>query len=301
MKTIIALLVGFTICLAQGTSDEPVGSPKHKQRFYQSKHKMHSIYSYPLDGTVGPGKVVIIDSLVIPEGKALTIMAGTTLLFEPGAYIRIFGRIKGTGFFNEKKEIVFDKLPYAECYPTFDNSSDTLWNGILVDEGGSISLDDALMKNARVGIYCNKPNTSVSIVCVTFFNVLDAGLVINNKIISHNINCFTYNYVSSNYNEVSKKETEIKDTSTSSEKKRSGKSFRVALQIGGAALAAGGGLLWLYFNDQANHYAQDYASAREAGSIKNAYEKNHSASTTRNIMAAIALTGCAAFSVSFAF
>jgi hypothetical protein len=301
MKTTITLLVLIFSCFAEQLPELKIDLQKTKQQFYQSKHNLNAVFEFPSDGILGPGKVVILDSLIVPSGKTLTIMAGTTLLFEPNSFMRIFGRVKGTGWQNEQKPVLFDKIPYTESYSSFDNSSDTLWNGFIVEKGGSVTLDYATFSNAKNGVYCASDTISISFLCVSFSSIKDAGIILKGSPVVSNKSCFNYNYVSQDFAPSTEAPIVKADTVSTKKQPKQHLKGRLSLRIAGGVLAAGGAAAWCYYNNQTSDYANKYKKGKTTAEVDHYYSKNHSSANARNAMAIVTVLGLAGFAVSFWF
>jgi hypothetical protein len=116
------------------------------------------------DETWGPGLVIVNGDITIQSTATLAITAPCTLMF-----VYNYDRLQGGSYANQSELIVNGKLKAwgNSSQPIVFMSSDPVareksdWYGIRVNEDGIDSLNYCIIKNARYGIYADKPGALV--------------------------------------------------------------------------------------------------------------------------------------------
>lgn len=121
---------------------------------------------------------LVESTLIVPQGKALILDAGVTLLFNPGAGLDIAG-----GSF---------AIAGQEDNPVIMKSVDnTRWNGISITGEMSADIQDLKIENAEIGLSIE--NGIADIRNVSFDNAAEAGLFAKNSAITMENASFTNN------------------------------------------------------------------------------------------------------------
>ncbi|MBD3390888.1 MAG: hypothetical protein GF410_02620 [Chitinivibrionales bacterium] len=159
-----AIVALFVVTNAQQPSFGPLDAPRDIVRLTEEKDRFYRQKGYtPLHGSIEsaslePATFVLIDELVIGRGIDLRFAAGSRILCENGARIRINGKLIALGTSN--RPVVFASLPASEyCFPV--QTDDTLWNGITVEDSAALYCERVHIGDCDAGVDILSENCSV--------------------------------------------------------------------------------------------------------------------------------------------
>ncbi|MBU0561731.1 MAG: right-handed parallel beta-helix repeat-containing protein [Bacteroidetes bacterium] len=93
------------------------------------------------------GNITVGGDLTVPSGRTLTVASGSQLTFTNNSSLIVDGTLNVNGTTTEK--VIFD----------FVAQNSTTQNGIKINNGASVNIDHAIIKNAYRGIYVNEDLT----------------------------------------------------------------------------------------------------------------------------------------------
>ncbi len=251
----IQLFILFTFL---NTPAIPLSGPQHGE--YERR-------DYHVTGTV-----------TVPAGKTMTIPAGSILRFDRYTGLIVRGTLRCPAA-DTVRGVLFTTSVNEGDYP--------LWNGIEVDSGGSVFLENCYVYNSVCGLRLSDECREAAIENTLFRdneNDFSAG---SSPVIIEKDAPFTY------FRNVKPKS--ITPADGAAEKR--GWKIPVRLSLGAAAVA--GCVLSVVFHNDCEDYKQKYDNAGEdAASIR---EKGNSALYRRNAAGVIGAAALAGFVVTFFF
>jgi len=138
--------------------------------------------------------IIILGSLVVNQGKKLTIQQGTNIYIHPNAPIKIDGTLIAIGDTSAAGKIVFQGIRIDDPYKDYPGS----WPGIYFrDKSKDNVLQHCILKNAFQGVIAVNPSTNILIPKLTlnecvFDNIYDAAIGGTNSSITGR-NCLVSN------------------------------------------------------------------------------------------------------------
>jgi len=138
--------------------------------------------------------IIILGSLVVNQGKKLTIQQGTNIYIHPNAPIIIDGTLIAIGDTSAAGKIIFQGIRIDDPYKDYPGS----WPGIYFrDNSKDNVLQHCILKNAFQGVIAVNPSTNILNPKLTlnecvFDNIYDAAIGGTNSSIT-GINCLVSN------------------------------------------------------------------------------------------------------------
>ena len=119
------------------------------------------------DGDYATGIYVVLEDIIIRQGKQMVIAAGCTLLVAPDRKIITEGQLicKGTA----DNRILFSLLPRNKQYAAAADSSVSdkkRWRGILITKIGSAALDNTVIRNTDSALVSLAPPEALKLECI---------------------------------------------------------------------------------------------------------------------------------------
>jgi hypothetical protein len=115
------------------------------------------------------GEYIVTDNVIIPEGKTMTIQAGSVIRFKQYTGLIVKGKLECIGnadtvtlFTSEKIQSVSDTGSY--------NQNLSQWNGVEIISGGSVHAEYIGINNSVFGIKSEKKFKSILLEKVVFSN-----------------------------------------------------------------------------------------------------------------------------------
>jgi len=106
------------------------------------------------DGVYDSAQYIVINDLIVPEGKTLEFLPGSALQFEPYVGINVFGHLK-------MKEVSLNAS---------DSSANNTWNGINVAKKGRVSFENVSIRKSLFGITIPDSSSITRFERVTFID-----------------------------------------------------------------------------------------------------------------------------------
>ena len=103
---------------------------------------------------------IIKDSLVVPEGKTLTLTAGTRLYFHPSAELIVYGRLVIQGTAERNVLLRGDRMGYMFSQQPYDRIPNQ-WGGVVVKpQSYNNTIDFCDIHSADFGIRCDSSDVN---------------------------------------------------------------------------------------------------------------------------------------------
>ena len=103
---------------------------------------------------------IIKDSLVVPEGKTLTLTAGTRLYFHPSAQLIVYGRLVIQGTAERNVLLRGDRMGYMFSQQPYDRIPNQ-WGGVVVkSQSYNNTIDFCDIHSADFGIRCDSSDVN---------------------------------------------------------------------------------------------------------------------------------------------
>jgi hypothetical protein len=221
--------------------------------------------------TIGPGTFVAIDNLVIKKSCRITVVAGTTILFEPGNRLFVEGALCAVAA--KGRPIEFTNVPSSDRFIKVA-TSDSLWGGIESKTGSRLLLGNVTLRHARSGIAAFAKTDSISMDCINLSSVTGNRFLIDGMAATiDNPDCFSFSSTLSS----AKSKPEV------SRKRRYWNPGRIALLSGTGLACAGAITAALTLNSQGYDYHQKANVAGTTTEINSYLDKSDAAFDKRNI------------------
>jgi len=182
---------------------------------------------------VGPGEYVMIGTCKIDPGAKLVLNPGARVFCENDASLQIEGELVAKG--ESRKKVYISGLPAADHYlPPVGGQS--LWKGIVVNEGAGITLSNTEISDCKKSIVISDRCKRIALDCVAFKNTGAYHLFFNGRpVVFDNDKCAVFSF-NTQKNGGSSEKPFVTSAVDDSRKKRSPVKI-IAVSLFGAAAA----------------------------------------------------------------
>ena len=120
--------------------------------------------------------IVVYDSLVVPQGKTLTIEPGATIYFHNGASLIIRGNLTAKGTAEKPVTLRGDRLDRMFTYLPYDRLNNQ-WGGVRVEPTcKKLEIDHADIHSSTIGISCRSMTEPLTITNSVIHNIASDAL-----------------------------------------------------------------------------------------------------------------------------
>ena len=226
----------------------------------------------------------ITGTVIVPAGKTMTIESGSILRFDRYTGLIVRGTLRCPAA-DTSRGVLFTASGNEGDYP--------LWNGIEVDSGGSVYLENCYVYNSVCGVKLSGECKGAAIENTLFRDNENDVTIGDSVVVAAKDAPFTF--FRNILPEPGSPKPGISGKRGSAERKR----WKVPVRISLGAVAVAGGVLSVVFHNSYEDYKKQYDNAGEdAASIR---EKGNSALYRRNAVGIIGAASLAWFGVTFFF
>jgi hypothetical protein len=266
-----------------------------EQSYYQGKHYI------PLKGEQDSdyprGVYLITDDVVVPQGKTMTFMPGTLVLFKKDTRISVTGRLICQG--NSKGTITFARLANDKYFIPLDPGVDARWDGIFVGDSGSIEFSFTYINGSKYGIEnVLISNGTILLDTVMFQNNKFQNLKVEDNRIDVPENKFIF-YSSKYFTPVKARKKAVAPLMTPEQKRASAWKAPVRITLGLLALA--GAAAYAVERVAAEDYQKKSDAASNTSQGGQYQKKGEDAALIGNIGGIVGIAGAVGFTITLFF
>jgi len=226
----------------------------------------------------------VSETVIVPAGKTMIIYPGAVLRFNRYTGLVVRGRLVCRA--DTSRGVLFTSSGGGEAY--------SVWNGIEVDSGGSVCLENCYVYNSVYGVKLSVSSGSVAIKSTLFRDNENDISVGDSMVVVKKDSPFTF------YRNMTPEFKAMVGFDVMCEESVEVKGrWKIPFRISLGAFAVAGGVLCAVFHEKYDDYRERYAVAVEdAAEIR---EKGNSALYRRNAWGIICGAALCGFSATFLF
>lgn len=273
---------------------QPLNIVSIKQDYYK-KQGLEVLPEVLTDTTLGPGQYVAINNVTIKKGCGVTLNPGTTLWFEPQKKLIVEGILIGSSMDNDKIRLTY--IPSRDRYLKI-TIPESLWNGIIVEDGGSLLLNRIIISYATTGITTGSGKTTLDLACIDMSENVGVHLNYNGKVINgEDSKCFGLQDIERGLksDEIAAKNEEIKKQKEAASKKR------FIFRIGSGAISTLGIGVGIYGFYNFEKYKKLYVESYIPEDIANYRSKALNSFSLGIAGSVVTVLGITGFTLTFVF
>ena len=161
-----------------------ISSAQQIQREQQEMEYYRGIGLLPL--TNGPnnenlpaGSYIITHDIIVEKGKALTLVAGSTIYFTQNAMLVVNGKLICSG--SPDAPVIFRRLDNQKYFEPIDSRVETRWDGIYLPDSAQLEMSYSLISDSKYGIVVSGKDVSMVFNLVRFANNKFQNVKIGNR------------------------------------------------------------------------------------------------------------------------